>query len=121
MSASPQLQRFPVPAGPGDSYFVAPEKLLSGNPRQTAWVHYASSDGRFSAGLWHSEVGKWRIHYTEDEYCHIVEGLSVITSDDGPAITLRPGDDFVIPRGFTGTWEVLQPTLKRFVIHEPPA
>jgi uncharacterized cupin superfamily protein len=34
---------------------------------------------------------------------------------------VRPGDEFVIPRGFVGTWEVVEPTLKRFVIHEPDA
>jgi uncharacterized cupin superfamily protein len=117
----PRLQRFPTTAGPGESYHVAPEKLLAGNPLQTAWVHYASPDGRFCAGQWRSEVGKWRIDYTEDEYCQIIEGLSIVSADDGQASTLRPGDEFVIPRGFRGTWEVVEPTLKRFVIHEPGA
>lgn len=117
----PRMQRFPTPAGAGESYHLAPERLLAGNPRQTAWVHYASADGRFSAGQWRSEVGKWRIHYTEDEYCCMLEGLSILSSDDGVVSTLRPGDEFVIPRGFRGTWEVVEPTLKRFVIHEPAA
>jgi hypothetical protein len=26
--------------------------------------------------------------------------------------------EFVVPRGFVGTWRVLEPTRKRFVIHE---
>lgn len=30
-------------------------------------------------------------------------------------------EESIIPHGFFGTWEVLQPTLKRFVIHEPNA
>ena len=30
-------------------------------------------------------------------------------------------DEVELPRGFVGTWEVLQPTLKRFVIHETDA
>jgi uncharacterized cupin superfamily protein len=118
---SVHVQLLAADAGPGESYFVAADKLLSGNPKQTAWVHHASPDQRFSAGLWHSEVGKWSIRSTEHEYCRILEGLSVITSADGQAVTVRPGDEFVIPRGFAGTWEVLQPTLKRFVIHEPDA
>jgi uncharacterized protein len=119
--ALPRVQMLVANAGTGESYLVAAEKLISGHPKQTAWVQHASADGRFSAGLWHSEVGKWRIRYTEDEYCRILEGLSVITAEDGQAVTVRPGDEFVIPRGFLGTWEVLQPTLKRFVIHEPDA
>lgn len=121
MEATPQLQLLGADAGAGESYFVAPEKLISGNPKQTVWVQHASADGRFTAGLWHSEVGKWRIRYTEQEYCRILEGLSLITAEDGQAVTVRPGDEFVIPRGFVGTWEVRQPTLKRFVIHEPDA
>jgi uncharacterized cupin superfamily protein len=119
MPAAAHVQRLVVDAGPGEAYFVAPEKLLSGNPKQTAWVQHASADQRFSAGLWHSQVGKWRIRYTEDEYCRILEGCSILTSEDGRAVTVRPGDEFVIPRGFVGTWEVVQPTLKRFVIHDP--
>jgi uncharacterized cupin superfamily protein len=117
----PRVQMLAADAGTGETYCVAAEKLISGNPRQTAWVQHASADGRFSAGLWHSEVGKWHIRYTEQEYCRILEGLSLITAEDGQAVTVRPGDEFVIPRGFVGTWEVLQPTLKRFVIHEPEA
>jgi uncharacterized cupin superfamily protein len=70
-------------AGAGESCLVAPEKLIAGNPKQTAWVQHASADG--------------------------------------PAVNVRPGDELIIPRGFVGTWEVLQPTLKRFVIHEPDA
>ena len=64
-------------------------------------------------------MGKWSIRYTEDEYCHIIDGCSIVASDDGQAVTLRSGDVFVSPRGFVGTWEVVEPTLKRFVIHEP--
>jgi uncharacterized cupin superfamily protein len=115
------VQRLPAKAGAGETYFVAPEKRIAGNPQQTAWVQHASVDQRFSAGLWHSEVGKWSIRYTEDEYCRIIEGCSIITSEDGQAVTVCPGDEFVIPRGFVGIWEVVEPTLKRFVIHEPGA
>ena len=39
-----------------EDYFVAPEKLLEGNPRQTAWVEYQDATGQFSAGLWASRA-----------------------------------------------------------------
>ena len=100
-------------------YRVAPEKRLEGDPKQTAWVEYESASGTFSAGLWASEVGAWRIAYTEEEYCRILAGSSVITDESGHAVTVRAGDEFTIPAGFVGTWRVLEPTLKRFVIHEP--
>ncbi len=104
---------------PGEEYFLAPEKLVAGNPRQTAWVHYTDVSGRFMAGIWHSERGCWKILYTEEEYCQLLEGVSVITDQAGVAVTVRAGDEFVIPAGFSGTWEVVEPTRKRFVIYEP--
>ncbi|RZI97983.1 MAG: DUF861 domain-containing protein [Rubrivivax sp.] len=100
------------------SYHLPAEKLITGNPLQTLWLRYLDATGNFSTGHWHSEVGKWHVAYTEEEYCEVLEGLSVLTAADGTAHTLRAGDRFVIPRGFSGTWEVLQPTRKFFVAHE---
>jgi uncharacterized cupin superfamily protein len=104
-----------------ERYFLAPEKLIYGNPEQTLWLEYTDPSGRFCSGRWQSHIGKWRISYTEEEYCQMLEGVSVITDADGLAVTLSAGDSFVIPRGFEGTWEVLQPTRKIFVIYEPRA
>ena len=107
-------------AGSGEEYFLPPQKLLEGNPRQTVWLQYADdTSGQFMAGIWHSECGRWKILYTEQEYCRMLEGVSVITDQAGVSLTLRPGDECIIPPGFSGTWEVLEPTRKRFVIHEP--
>ena len=102
-----------------EEYFLAPEKLLEGNPRQTIWMHYTDNTGKFMVGIWRSEVGKWRVVYTEEEYCRILEGTSVITGTSGIAVTVTAGESFVIPRGFVGTWEVVAPTKKTFVIYEP--
>jgi uncharacterized cupin superfamily protein len=112
------VRKFPADPGAGEGYFLPPEKLLQGNPRQTAWVHYTDPSGRFTAGIWHSERGCWKILYTEEEYCQVLEGLSVITDQAGTAVTVRAGEEFVIPAGFNGTWEVVEPTRKRFVIYE---
>ncbi len=102
-----------------DEYYLAPEKLIVGNPKQTLWMQYTDASKKFFAGIWHSEVGKWRISYTEEEYCKILDGTSLITDSSGHAVTVTAGDSFVIPSGFTGTWEVLTPTRKEFVIFEP--
>ncbi|MEO7774933.1 MAG: cupin domain-containing protein [Steroidobacteraceae bacterium] len=103
----------------GEDYFVAAEKLLTGNPRQTAWIHYTDSSGRFSAGYWRSEPGKWRVSYSEEEFCQILEGVSILTDVAGTAVTVSSGDSFVVPGGFSGTWEVVETTRKLFVISEP--
>ena len=74
-----------------DAYFLAPEKLIEGNPKQTVWMHYTDASKKFMSGIWCSEVGKWRIIYTEEEYCSILEGTSIITDDLGTAVTVRTG------------------------------
>ena len=102
----------------GEEYFLPAQKLLQGNPRQTVWMDHTDPSGQFMAGIWHSERGRWSILYTEEEYCRMLEGVSVITDHAGLHITVRAGDEFVIPAGFSGTWEVLEPTRKRFVIYE---
>ena len=44
--------------------------------------------------------------------------MSVIRDAQGNAKTLRSGDRFVIPAGFSGTWEVLETCRKVYVIFE---
>ncbi len=118
MSAHP-LHRLRMPDTPGEDYFLPTEKLIDGNPRQTVWQQYTDPSGKFFAGAWQSEVGKWRISYTEEEYCQILHGVSVITDAVGNGVTVKAGDRFVIPRGFVGSWEVIEPTKKLYVIYEP--
>ncbi|EXJ11958.1 cupin domain-containing protein [Nitrincola nitratireducens] len=101
-----------------EEYYLDAEKRLEGNPKQTLWMEYTDLTKQYFVGVWRSEVGKWKVHYTEEEYCHITEGVSVVTDEQGVAIRLEPGDEFVIPRGFQGTWEVIEATTKRFVIYE---
>jgi uncharacterized cupin superfamily protein len=51
----------------------------------------------------------------------MLAGTSIIASAQGPTLTVKAGDSFVIPRGFVGTWEVVEQTTKRFVIYEAGA
>ena len=90
------------------------EKLIAGDPVHTTWN--VEERGNILAGQWHSTPGKWRIFYDEWEYFRLLEGTSVITDEDGHATTLRAGDAFIIRPGFVGTWEVLDATLKDYVI-----
>lgn len=106
------------PAVAAETYQLPEEKRLVGNPLQTLWLEYTDASNQFFSGVWRSEPGKWRIHYTEEEYCCIHEGISIVTDAEGQAVRLKAGDEFVIPQGFTGTWEVVETTTKRFVIFE---
>ena len=99
----------------------APEKILKGDPEQSVRNHYGSPCGQFNVGIWEGAVGHWTVSYTEHEYCEILQGVSVIRDADGNAKTVRVGDRFVIPAGFSGTWEVLEPCRKVYVIFEQAA
>jgi uncharacterized cupin superfamily protein len=92
----------------------APEKVIAGDPIHTTWNH--ETRGTLYAGLWHSTPGEWRVSYDEWEYVHILEGVSVLTDADCHETLLQAGDSLVIRPGFSGTWRVLEATLKDYVI-----
>lgn len=54
-----------------------------------------------------------------EEYCLASEKL--IADAAGNAVTVSAGESFVIPRGFVGTWEVVEPTKKIYVVYEAGA
>ncbi|AZG74349.1 cupin domain-containing protein [Shewanella livingstonensis] len=101
-----------------ESYHLANEKLLTGNPLQSVQNHFESPCKQFNVGVWQSESGRWNINYSEYEYCDIVEGCSIITDSQGQQLTVNAGDKFVIPAGFTGTWEVVNHCKKIYVMFE---
>lgn len=95
------------------------ERLLAGDPEQVARNYFSDSGGRFFAGVWESTPGKWRVSYSENEFCHITRGRVRIQHESGRSWTFAVGASFVIPAGFNGVWEVLEPTSKLYVIYEP--
>ncbi|MEY9863612.1 putative cupin superfamily protein [Catenulispora sp. GAS73] len=96
-----------------------PDRWISGELAITNTLQFASPDGAFTAGVWESTPGKFKAVYEEDEFYHMLHGKVVIADEDGNARTFLPGDTIVVPAGFTGTWEVLEPT-KKFYAHYRP-
>lgn len=97
---------------------VPANKRVAGDPEQRLWSEYIDPSGKFFVGVWESDPGTWRVQYTEEEYCRILEGHSILTASDGTVTPVGPGDEFVIPRGFVGTWQVVEKTRKTYVIYE---
>lgn len=114
----PKLVSFADPLPQGETYRPPADRILSGDPLQTAWMLFASADGRFRSGIWESEPGEWRCIFTESEFCQILSGVLVVTGDDGQTATYRAGDAFVSPAGFTGTWNVVETVRKHFAYYE---
>lgn len=96
-------------------------RLVAGVPRQTVANAYSDPGNAFHCGVWEGEVGAWRVAYTEHEFCHLLAGRVRLLADDGNETVLAAGDSFVIPSGFTGVWEVLEPARKLYAVYEPAA
>lgn len=96
----------------------ARDTVLSGAPRTRVSNHYSERGGQFFAGTWESTAGKWRVSYSEHEFCHLLEGRVTLTSEDGREWKFGPGDTWVIPAGFSGTWETVEPVRKRYAMFE---
>jgi hypothetical protein len=106
---------FSQPAKESVEYMPKAEAVLAGDPLQAVHTHFASPCGQLAAGVWEGACGQWTVNFTESEYCEILEGVSVIRDAHGTSKTVRAGDRFLIPAGFKGTWEVVEPCKKIFV------
>ncbi|MCU0816548.1 MAG: cupin domain-containing protein, partial [Cypionkella sp.] len=108
------LQAVTQSAAPPEVSRPDPAKVVAGDPVHTTW-NIEEVDGLY-CGLWQSTPGIWRVRYDEWEYVHIRAGHSILTGADGQAVHLRAGDSWIIRPGFEGTWEVVETTLKDYVI-----
>jgi uncharacterized protein len=110
----------PFATSPAETSVSKPpqERVLSGDPQHTARNYFSDATGQLFCGIWESTPGRWRVAYTENEFCHITQGKVVIESQDGDRWSFKAGDSFVIPAGFSGVWDVIEPLTKLYVIFE---
>ncbi len=57
-------------------------------------------------------------NYPYDQFVLVLSGKSVLTDEAGIAQTFNAGDLFVVPRGFSGTWEEFGVYRELIVIQE---
>jgi hypothetical protein len=103
----------------GTESLIDADKVVSGKPLTQLDNRYSDPTDHFHCGIWSSTVGKWTIHYTEHEFCHLLAGRVRLTADDGTVRDLSAGDAFVIPAGFRGTWETLENARKYYALYQP--
>jgi hypothetical protein len=112
------ILRIPHDTTTDERFEVASEKLLAGDPRQGVANLYSDASGQFHCGIWAAAPATWRVRYSEHEFCHILAGRIRIREDGGDNVEVAAGDSFVVPAGFAGVWEVLEPARKIYVIFE---
>jgi len=74
-------------------------------------------------GVWEADVSKTKlIDYPFTEYVLMISGRLVITNDDGTEQEFIAGDTFVMPKGWTGIWDIRERMKKQMVqIGDPNA
>ena len=122
-TTGPEVLRIDDFAGSEEPLELNPTRIVAGSPVPQQHVRNVFTDGtgRFFGGIWRSSQGAWRVAYTENELCVLTEGKVRISDDAGRSWTFGPGDCFVVPAGFRGLWEVLEPARKFYAIYEPNA
>jgi len=96
----------------------AADRLIAGSPRQQVRNYFSDATQQFHTGVWSSTRGKWRIQYSESEFCALTRGRVALENLDGERWEFGPGEGFVVPAGFTGTWEVIEDCTKFYAIFE---
>ena len=115
----PSIIRIPHTVAGETRAQIETERLVSGQPAQAVANAYSSADQRFHSGIWEGDIGAWRVRYTEHELCHMLAGKVRIIDHDGRETIVVAGDSFVIPAGFEGIWDVLEPARKLYAVYEP--
>jgi uncharacterized cupin superfamily protein len=113
---------FSAATPPPEVTTVTPPRRVSAQAFDTtAWNHYSDPTQQFFAGVWAAGVGAMKVSYTEEELCYLLEGRARLTDRQGGSREFGPGSAFVIPAGFEGVWETLEPVRKIYAIWQPRA
>lgn len=120
-TAGPAIIDFSTATAVEEVSGVPADRLISGSPVQAVRNLFADPTGQFFVGTWSSTPGLWRIRYTESEFCHLLSGAVRLTDSGGKSWSFTAGASFIVPSGFTGTWEVLEPATKLYAIFEAKA
>jgi len=73
-------------------------------------------EGSLIAGTWECEPGTLQLDLEITEFCHLLKGHWVFTSESGQVTEVRAGDSWIFPRGWKGTAEVLETVRKVYMI-----
>jgi uncharacterized cupin superfamily protein len=72
---------------------------------------------RNKVAFWASEAGALKAgNYPLDEFVYVLEGELVTIDADGTRHEFHPGDAFVIPKGWAGTWD-MKTRFKKIIVN----
>ena len=75
-----------------------------------------SGDVLVRVGVWEAGMGKTVIeNFPFTEYVLMISGSVIVTDRDGKSRKFSAGDTFVIPKGWSGDWDVQERMKKQIV------
>ena len=75
-----------------------------------------SGDVVVRVGVWEAGVGEFTLKdFPFTEYVLMISGRVVVTNEGGVSRTFSSGDTFVIPKGWSGEWNVQERMKKQIV------
>jgi uncharacterized cupin superfamily protein len=83
-------------------------------PKQTDSGFF--QEGNLTAGTWECEPGTLQLDLDITEFCHLLTGHWVLTSESGVVTEIRAGDSWIFPNGWKGTAEVRETVRKVYMI-----
>jgi len=73
-------------------------------------------EGNLTAGTWECEPGVLLLDLAITEFCHLLKGHWILTSDSGVVTEIKAGDSWIFPNGWKGTAEVVETVRKVYMI-----
>ena len=74
------------------------------------------NNGHVSVGAWTCTPGSWPVsERTTTEAFMVLEGVFFLTNKDGSARRCSAGDTVVLPKGWSGQWDVIETVKKVWV------
>lgn len=76
-------------------------------------------DATGNLGVWHCQPGGWPVVNRPDtEFTYILSGRAMLTdAASGERVEIGAGDLVILPPGWTGRWDVIEPVRKVYAIY----
>lgn len=99
---------------------VWPDGYASPDWQETEWREFGEAEDQPFGGTWEGAGGSLVLEaYPYAEVCVMLTGVVALVDSEGGRREYRAGDAFVVPVGFTGVWETIEPATKVFVALPP--
>lgn len=88
-----------------------------GDPHTAVRALHAPDDGALSVGVWSCTPGGWEVARRPDtELIRLLDGHATITDEDGTQRRVVAGTVVVLPKGWSGRWDVHETVRTLYVV-----